>query len=36
MREAISLLDKLAQDGIVSVNAVTRKKGQLESKVAKL
>lgn len=36
MREAISLLDKLAQDGIVSVNAVTRKKGQLEAKVAKL
>ena len=36
MKNAISLLDKLAQDGIVSRNAVTRKKGQLEAKVATL
>ncbi len=36
LRKAISLLDKLAQDGIVSVNGANRKKGQLEAAVAKL
>lgn len=36
MKEAISLLDKLAKDNIVSANFATRKKGQLEKLVASI
>ncbi len=36
MRHAISLLDKLSLDGIISKNAANRKKAQLESAVAKM
>jgi len=36
LHEAISLLDKLAQDGIISVNGANRKKAHLEGVVAKI
>ena len=36
LREAISLLDKLAQDGIIAKNSADRKKAHLQGVVAKL
>lgn len=36
LREAISLLDKLAQDGILAKNSADRKKAHLQGVVAKL
>ena len=36
LREAVSLLDKLAQDGILAKNSADRKKAHLQGVVAKL
>lgn len=36
VNKAISLLDKLAQDGIISVNSANRKKAHLQGEVAAL
>lgn len=36
LREAISLLDRLAQDGILAKNSADRKKAHLQGVVAKL